>query len=149
VVAASQPQAAAPYSGAGAAAPAPASATEAPRAPASIPPATILPASSPQPARSASPAGSLAPPKPVEDFETWRKRRRGELPSSIGAESGAGARLDALAEEARARSDPTVQARRNELLAVPGDEADPFPWRRYAWLARLLQIPASPAPAER
>jgi hypothetical protein len=79
--------------------------------------------------------GSGARGEPVEDFETWRKRRQAERAATAGQISAA------LDLDARKRTDAMVRARRDELSTLAEEAADPFPWRRYPWLAQLLGIP--------
>jgi hypothetical protein len=81
-------------------------------------------------------------PGSVEDFEAWRKRHQAE-------QASVGATVTTLDEAARARTDGMTRARRNELADLQEEAADPFPWRKHAWLARLLGVPETPATAGR
>ena len=106
---------------------------DAPEAPPPPPPvAATLP---PPPAVITS---STAPTGSVEDFESWRRRRQTEQ------ELAASQTVAALDQAARASTAAAVRARRDELANRPEEGAQPFPWRRTPWLARLLGIPQTP-----
>lgn len=94
------------------------------------------PAAEPVPPKTAVATSSGSRAWPVEDFESWRQRRLGE--------SGASQTVAALDQAARASTDSAVRARRNELADQAEEDAEPFPWRRQTWLARLLGIPETP-----
>jgi hypothetical protein len=105
-------------------------------------PVATLPPAPPSSERGQQP--SAATPGPgttsshVEDFESWRKRRQAEQ------ESAAGEHASALDPGARARTDAAQPARRPELTNLQTEGADPFPWRKYPWLAKLLGVPDPP-----
>jgi len=125
-LAAAPPAAAAAASSA---APAAASASSGAAA-ATVAPAAAAPApvqSAPAPTRSAAPAAA-----PVEDFESWRKRHQEEQATKTKEE---------LDQAAKTSTAGPVRAVRHELADLEQEASDPFPWRRYPWLAHLLGVP--------
>jgi len=72
--------------------------------------------------------------KPIEDFESWRKRHQEEA-------QAAGKTKEELDQAAKSSTAGMVRAMRHELADLDQEASDPFPWRRYPWLAQLLGVP--------